>query len=263
MVKRSYQENFYTLYKDYQNHDNRLSKGKKALFSLEGFSNKDLYRSNCLDLGCSNGIITTYLKPYFSKIVGIDYDRVAMKMITDEQKDESGFIHGDAMALPFGDATFDVIICAQVYEHVPDDLQLFSEMYRVLKQDGCVFFSGPNRLFPIEPHHYLPFLQWFPPVVSDFYLRLFRKGNQFYERSRTTWNLRKVFSKYKIIDLTIYITNYYASTSKSTFQKYLFRFMGSLPKWIWRIVIPIVPNFNWLLIKTNLSGTKNNYEIVN
>ncbi len=63
---------------------------------------------------------------------------------------------------PLEDESCDLVICAQVYEHVPDDRRLAEEVYRVLKPGGVVFFSGPNWLFPIEGHYHLPFLHWLP-----------------------------------------------------------------------------------------------------
>ncbi len=40
---------------------------------------------------------------------------------------------GDALGLPFPDATFDRVICAEVLEHVPDDRRAMAEIARVLK----------------------------------------------------------------------------------------------------------------------------------
>lgn len=55
-------------------------------------------------------------------------------------------IKGDTMSLPFKDATFDKIICAEVLEHIPDDKQSIRELVRVLKDDGIIAISVPTYL---------------------------------------------------------------------------------------------------------------------
>lgn len=48
--------------------------------------------------------------------------------------------------LPFGDASFDAVICMEVVEHVPDQLHLFGEMARVVKPGGRAIVTTPNVL---------------------------------------------------------------------------------------------------------------------
>lgn len=50
---------------------------------------------------------------------------------------------GDASVLPFEDDTFDLLCAFDVIEHVDDDLRVFSELNRVLKEDGLLIFSVP------------------------------------------------------------------------------------------------------------------------
>ena len=54
---------------------------------------------------------------------------------------------GDALALPFPDATFDRVICAEVLEHVPDDRGAMDEIARVLKPGGTAAVTVP-RFWP-------------------------------------------------------------------------------------------------------------------
>jgi SAM-dependent methyltransferase len=56
-------------------------------------------------------------------------------------------------ALPVKDNHYDAIICTQVLEHLPEPQKAISEMYRVLKPGGRIFFSTP--LFFQE--HEVPF----------------------------------------------------------------------------------------------------------
>ncbi|MEM3594693.1 MAG: class I SAM-dependent methyltransferase [Candidatus Jordarchaeaceae archaeon] len=260
-MKRNYQENFFTLYTSFQCHDLRLEKARKISYILTRFCRDDLRMKTCLDVGCSAGVITSYLRPLFKKMVGIDYDPVGMSLITSEQKQEVEFIRGDAMNLPILDESMDVVICAQVYEHVPDDERLFQEIRRVLKPGGIVFFSGPNKLFPIELHHNLPFLQWLPPKWANRYVQLMGKGNEFYEYSRTLGDLRKVLSGFDIYDMTVPVLRFFAN-ERQGIRRLLYLVFSRVPRWIKHLVAWLTPNFNWVLVKKADSQIPNRYTLV-
>lgn len=50
------------------------------------------------------------------------------------------------MSLPFSDNHFDVVICAEVLEHLPDAQKAISELLRVLKPGGPLVVSVPRHL---------------------------------------------------------------------------------------------------------------------
>lgn len=53
----------------------------------------------------------------------------------------------DITTLPFPDASFDHVICAEVLEHIPDDEAAAKELIRILKPGGNLIVSVP-RYFP-------------------------------------------------------------------------------------------------------------------
>jgi SAM-dependent methyltransferase len=53
-------------------------------------------------------------------------------------------IRGDVTALPFGDSTFDLLICSEVMEHIPNETLALSELSRVVKQGGRVAITVPR-----------------------------------------------------------------------------------------------------------------------
>lgn len=53
------------------------------------------------------------------------------------------FVAADLTALPFEDASFDIVICSHVLEHVPDDAQAMAELYRVACPGGRVLALVP------------------------------------------------------------------------------------------------------------------------
>jgi len=51
---------------------------------------------------------------------------------------------GDATRIAEPDASFDVVVCTQVAEYVPDVNRVFSEMFRVLRQGGRAVFVATD-----------------------------------------------------------------------------------------------------------------------
>ena len=53
---------------------------------------------------------------------------------------------GDALKLPYADATFDCVIASEILEHVPEDDAAIAELIRVLKVGGTLAVSVPRWL---------------------------------------------------------------------------------------------------------------------
>jgi SAM-dependent methyltransferase len=68
---------------------------------------------------------------------------------------------GDARRLPVRDAAFDVVLCTEMLEHVPEPQQAIDEMWRVLKPGGTLVLTT-RFLFPIHdaPHDYFRFTKY-------------------------------------------------------------------------------------------------------
>ena len=245
MPERGYQSDFFALSEPVRDPMRRQQKAEKIRWVLTHFAPFDLANARCLDVGCSSGMMTAALAPLFRHTYGLDFDTLALASIQPEHRAGATFLRGDAMGMPLPDASIDVVICAQVYEHVPDDTRLFPEIHRVLAPGGIVFFSGPNWLFPIEPHYFLPFLHWLPSRYAGAYLRLMGMGSSYYERSRTLWGLRRLFADFEILDVTrpLLQTNF-LSRSPGLRQQLL-----AMPEAAWQGILPLLPNFNWVLRK--------------
>ena len=55
-------------------------------------------------------------------------------------------VKADICQLPFGDDSYDVILCNHVLEHIPDDTKAMEELHRVLKPGGWGVFQIPQDL---------------------------------------------------------------------------------------------------------------------
>jgi SAM-dependent methyltransferase len=60
-------------------------------------------------------------------------------------------LHGSIDAIPVGDASFDVVLCLQVLEHVPDPAAAVRELHRVVRPGGRVLLST-HGIYPFHPN---------------------------------------------------------------------------------------------------------------
>ncbi|MBI2410342.1 MAG: class I SAM-dependent methyltransferase [Candidatus Kerfeldbacteria bacterium] len=84
-------------------------------------------------------------------------------------------VHYDGRVFPFADNTFDIAWSNATIEHVgPFDRQLvfIKEMARTSRN---LFFTTPNRWFPIEVHTRFPFIHWLPRHWFNGIVKLFGK----------------------------------------------------------------------------------------
>jgi len=229
--------------------DSRTKKGKKIIAVLRDFLGADMGALRCLDIGCSIGIIAELLADQIGRVIGLDIDEEALTIAHQrEGKGNVDFLLGDAGQLPFADASFDVIICAQVYEHVSEPKGLISEVWRVLSAGGACFFSGPNKLAIIEAHYSLPFLHWLPKSLANLYLKASGRGEEYSESPLTYWQLRRILQPFKVRDYTVEIIadpQKYFCADEIRQECWITR----IPKWILRRFLFLMPNYNWVLRK--------------
>jgi 2-polyprenyl-3-methyl-5-hydroxy-6-metoxy-1,4-benzoquinol methylase len=236
-------------------HDSRYAsrqcKSQKVLAILQDYLGPDLINSHTLDVGCASGGITVNLAPDVHYMVGIDLDQPAV-----EQANQSNslpnleYAIASGSQIPFTSECFDLLICAQVYEHVDNQVGLVSEIWRVLRPGGVCFFSGPNRLAVTEEHYWLPFLSWLPRSLANIYMRIFRRGTYYDAHPLTYWQIRRLLRSFTIIDYTIQLLrdpDKFASQEK--LRKY--SWISKLPLSILKGLTPIFPNYNWVLLKSD------------
>lgn len=96
-----------------------------------------------LEIGCGPGALAQSLKRWYPavSVTGIDRDTAFIDFARQIAPDIA-FLEGDATALGFQDASFDVTISNTVSEHVPTE-DFYREQYRVLKPGGvCLMLSA-------------------------------------------------------------------------------------------------------------------------
>ncbi len=100
-----------------------------------------------LEVGCGTGASRRLYLPHARSFVGMDLsDRaLAHALRTDRAL---SWLQADAIQLPFGPATFDLVAFSSVLHDVPDYRLALREALRVLSPGGRVFAFDPNLLHP-------------------------------------------------------------------------------------------------------------------
>jgi SAM-dependent methyltransferase len=108
-----------------------------------------------LDLGCGAGRHAFECLRRGAAVVALDADAVELKGVAglmaamaeagEVPEGAAGIqVQGDALRLPFPDASFDRVIAAEVLEHIPDDATAMAELARVLRPGGRMAITVPR-----------------------------------------------------------------------------------------------------------------------
>ena len=243
-----YQYGYSEQFRKYQYDPERQSQkaGKTLAVLVDYYGGVDrLKELSLLDIGCSTGMMTAEYAQVFGSVFGFDIDIPAVTHAHAENRlSNTLFCIGDAIFPCFLPGSFDVITCTHIYEHVPDSEKLMAEIYELLKPGGICYFAAQNRYALMEPHYGLPLLSAVPKPVAHVYMRLAGKGEFYYEKLRSLSGLKKLTSRFEIVDYTRRVIEDPVTFNAeelvrpgSAFQKaaltILDRFYGLCPTYIW------------------------------
>jgi len=136
-------------------------------------------RGRTLDLGSGIGYGTAIIANAQSAGVAIalDISSSALAFGKSTYGRAISFVSGDAGALPFSDDSLDSVVCLEAIEHVADAAKVLGEIVRVLRPDGLLIVSTPNKWAtsplswrPANPYHVR---EWYPgrfkQLVSNYF----------------------------------------------------------------------------------------------
>ncbi len=92
-----------------------------------------------LEVGCGNGAFINSLIGKYQKLIGLDSSKEALRHIRTEA------IEGNINNLPFEDNSFDLVVCLETLEHLPQEVFIrgLFELQRVSKK--YIIVSVPNN----------------------------------------------------------------------------------------------------------------------
>lgn len=108
---------------------------------------KKRYRS-VLDIGSGKGSMTAFLLKYADRVTCLEKEAGELAILKKRFKGRLKNLvlaEGDARKLPFKKATFDLVFCNCVLEHIKDDEKVLAEASRCLKPGGFLIMTFPNK----------------------------------------------------------------------------------------------------------------------
>ncbi len=130
-----------------------------------------------LDIGCGGGILSEAMAHRGALVTGIDMGEAPLSVaklhllesgLDIEYQQSSAEAYAQQHA-----ATFDVITCLEMLEHVPDPASVLKACHSLLKPGGRLFLSTINR----NPKSYL-----FAVLGAEYILRLLPRGTHDYKK---------------------------------------------------------------------------------
>lgn len=97
-----------------------------------------------LDAGCSSGYLLSDLHERFpsANLIGVDMVQAGLDRAASLDTG-ARLLNADVCALPLGADSIDVVVSANLLEHVPDDVAALREFFRVLKPGGVAAIVVP------------------------------------------------------------------------------------------------------------------------
>ena len=130
-----------------------------------------------LDIGCGGGILSESMAGLGASVTGIDLSEKALgvarlHLLESGKTVDYRMISAEDLAAQ-APASFDVVTCMEMLEHVPDPASIIAACSALAKPEGHVFFSTINR----NPKAYL-----FAVLGAEYILRMLPKGTHDYAK---------------------------------------------------------------------------------
>jgi len=130
-----------------------------------------------LDVGCGGGILSESMAAKGAKVTGIDLGEKALKVAQLHGLESGVSVDYRLIAVEKlaeeQPASFDVVTCLEMLEHVPDPASVVRACAALVKPGGHVFFSTINR----NPKAYL-----LAVVGAEYILNMLPRGTHDYEK---------------------------------------------------------------------------------
>ncbi len=128
-----------------------------------------------LDVGCGGGILSESMAEKGAKVTAIDLSEKALKVAALHSLDSGVTVDYQLITVEKlaqqQPASFDVVTCLEMLEHVPDPASVVAACAKLVKPGGHVFFSTINR----NPKAYL-----FAVIGAEYVLNMLPRGTHDY-----------------------------------------------------------------------------------
>ncbi len=108
-----------------------------------------------LDIASGEGYGSNLLAQSAKQVTGVDVSSEAVSHATKKyQRKNLSFIKGSADKIPLGDGICDVVVSFETLEHIHAQDEMICEIKRVLKKDGIMIMSTPEKFTWSDKMHH-------------------------------------------------------------------------------------------------------------
>lgn len=101
---------------------------------------------NVLDIACGEGYGSNFLAKNATSVIGVDIDAESINHAKNKYtKQNLTFIIGSANKIPVSDSSIDLAVSFETIEHHDKHIEMLLELKRVLKSDGILIISSPDK----------------------------------------------------------------------------------------------------------------------
>lgn len=126
-----------------------------------------------LEIGPGSGLYLPLLSKCFDNVVATDVEETFLQNITIRGKEFEGVccLNDDISRTKLQPATFDLILCSEIIEHIEDVEAALHNMRMILKRDGTLILTTPHKYCPLEVCSKVAYL----PGIIDLVRRIYRE----------------------------------------------------------------------------------------
>ena len=122
-------------------------------------------RQRALEVGPGSGIYVPVLAQLYDEVVALDIEQAYLNHVNHLTRTTKNLAIkiDDITCSSLPSASFDLILCTEVVEHLPDSSSALREMRRLLRPNGVLILSTPQRYSPLEVTAKIAFL---PGIIN-------------------------------------------------------------------------------------------------
>jgi 2-polyprenyl-3-methyl-5-hydroxy-6-metoxy-1,4-benzoquinol methylase len=145
----------------------------------------DAQGARVLDIGCGDAGVPIAFAERGARAAGIEVSETSVergRLRAEEHGVRIDLRQGFAEALPWEDASFDLVVLDNVLEHVNDRRKTLREIHRVLAPNGLLYLVTPKPFaltsIVSDPHYQLAGLTLMPRAMQVWYFERVRGGGR-------------------------------------------------------------------------------------
>lgn len=107
----------------------------------------DICKKDVIDLGCGGGLLSAPLSKLGANVIGVDISQRSLAEATKQSAPSARYLCSDVRDVPLPSHSADVVIIADVLDHIPNYPRVLIEARRLIRDDGYLYINTINRNF--------------------------------------------------------------------------------------------------------------------